>query len=406
MENVCQRFLRYVKIDTMSDPKSEALPSTQIQFDLAHILVEDLKKIGIEDAHVDENCYVMGSIKGNSPNAPKIGLIAHMDTSPEFSGKDVKPQIIENYDGGDITLNKDLGIVMKVSDFPYLKDLASHTLVTTDGTTLLGADDKAGIAEIIAVLEYFIENPDVKHGDIKVCFTPDEEIGNGTAGFDVKKFDADFAYTLDGSFEGEIEYENFNAASAKIKVNGVNIHPGSAKHKMKNSILIAMELNSLLPAFDVPQYTEGYEGFYHLDEFAGSVENTTMEYIIRDHDMDKFKAKKAFMQKSCDFINEKYGEGTVELELSDSYFNMKEHILPVMHIVDSAIAAMETVGVTPIVKAIRGGTDGAMLSYKGLPTPNLFTGGFNYHGKFEAISVNVMEKAVQTVIEIIKAYAK
>lgn len=406
MENVCQRFLRYAKIDTMSDPKSEALPSTQIQFDLAHILVEDLKKIGIEDAHVDENCYVMGSIKGNSPNAPKIGLIAHMDTSPEFSGKDVKPQIIENYDGGDITLNKDLGIVMKVSDFPYLKDLASHTLVTTDGTTLLGADDKAGIAEIIAVLEYFIENPDVKHGDIKVCFTPDEEIGNGTAGFDVKKFDADFAYTLDGSFEGEIEYENFNAASAKIKVNGVNIHPGSAKHKMKNSILIAMELNSLLPAFDVPQYTEGYEGFYHLDEFAGSVENTTMEYIIRDHDMDKFKAKKAFMQKSCDFINAKYGEGTVELELSDSYFNMKEHILPVMHIVDSAIAAMETVGVTPIVKAIRGGTDGAMLSYKGLPTPNLFTGGFNYHGKFEAISVNVMEKAVQTVIEIIKAYAK
>ncbi len=406
MENVCQRFLRYAKIDTMSDPKSEALPSTQIQFDLAHILVEDLKKIGIEDAHVDENCYVMGSLKGNAPNAPKIGLIAHMDTSPEFSGKDVKPQIIENYDGGDITLNKDLGIVMKVSDFPYLKDLASHTLVTTDGTTLLGADDKAGIAEIIAVLEYFIENPDVKHGDIKVCFTPDEEIGNGTAGFDVKKFDADFAYTLDGSFEGEIEYENFNAASAKIKVNGVNIHPGSAKHKMKNSILIAMELNSLLPAFDIPQYTEGYEGFYHLDEIEGSIENTTMEYIIRDHDMDKFKAKKAFMQKSCDFINEKYGEGTVELELSDSYFNMKEHILPVMHIVDSAIAAMETVGVTPIVKAIRGGTDGAMLSYKGLPTPNLFTGGFNYHGKFEAISVNVMEKAVQTVIEIIKAYAK
>ena len=406
MENVCQRFLRYTKIDTMSDPKSESLPSTKIQFDLANILVDDLKKIGIEDAHVDENCYVMGSLKGNAPNAPKIGLVAHMDTSPEFSGKDVKPQIIENYDGKDITLNKDLGIVMKVSDFPYLKDLESHTLVTTDGTTLLGADDKAGIAEIIAVLEYFIENSEVKHGDIKICFTPDEEIGNGTAGFDVKKFDADFAYTLDGSFEGEIEYENFNAASAKIKVNGVNIHPGSAKHKMKNSILIAMELNALLPTFDIPQYTEGYEGFYHLDEIEGSVENTTMEYIIRDHDMDKFKAKKAFMQKSCDFINEKYGEGTVELELSDSYFNMKEHILPVMHIVDSAIAAMETVGVTPVVKAIRGGTDGAMLSYKGLPTPNLFTGGFNYHGKFEAISVDVMEKAVQTVIEIIKSYVK
>lgn len=406
MENVCQRFLRYAQIDTMSDPKSETLPSTQIQFDLAKILVEDLKKIGIEDAHVDENCYVMGSLKGNAENAPKIGLIAHMDTSPEFSGKDVKPQIIENYDGNDIVLNKELNIVMKVSDFPYLKDFEGHTLVTTDGTTLLGADDKAGIAEIIAVIEYFIENPDVKHGDIKICFTPDEEIGNGTAGFDVKKFDADFAYTLDGSFEGELEYENFNAASAKIKVNGVNIHPGSAKNKMKNSILVAMELNSLLPSAAIPQHTEGYEGFYHLDEIEGSVECTKMEYIIRDHDMDKFLAKKAFMEKTCDFINAKYGEGTVELTLTDSYFNMKEHILPVMHIIDSAIAAMEKTGVTPNVKAIRGGTDGAMLSYKGLPTPNIFTGGFNYHGKFEALSVNVMEKAVQTVIELIKSYAK
>lgn len=406
MENVCQRFLRYAKIDTMSDPKSETLPSTQIQFDLAKILVEDLKKIGIEDAHVDENCYVMGSLKGNAENAPKIGLIAHMDTSPEFSGKDVKPQVIENYDGNDIVLNKELNIVMKVSDFPYLKDFTGHTLVTTDGTTLLGADDKAGIAEIIAVIEYFIENPDVKHGDIKICFTPDEEIGNGTAGFDVKKFDADFAYTLDGSFEGELEYENFNAASAKIKVNGVNIHPGSAKDKMKNSILVAMELNSLLPSAAVPQHTEGYEGFYHLDEIEGSVECTKMEYIIRDHDMDKFLAKKAFMEKTCAFINAKYGEGTVELTLTDSYFNMKEHILPVMHIIDSAIAAMEKTGVTPNVKAIRGGTDGAMLSYKGLPTPNIFTGGFNYHGKFEALSVDVMEKAVQTVIELIKSYAK
>lgn len=406
MENVCQRFLRYAKIDTMSDPKSETLPSTQIQFDLAKILVEDLKKIGIENAHVDENCYVMGSLKGNAENAPKIGLIAHMDTSPEFSGKDVKPQVIENYDGNDIVLNKELNIVMKVSDFPYLKDFTGHTLVTTDGTTLLGADDKAGIAEIIAVLEYFIENPNVKHGDIKICFTPDEEIGNGTAGFDVKKFDADFAYTLDGSFEGELEYENFNAASAKIKVNGVNIHPGSAKDKMKNSILVAMELNSLLPSAAVPQHTEGYEGFYHLDEIEGSVECTKMEYIIRDHDMDKFLAKKAFMEKTCDFINAKYGEGTVELTLTDSYFNMKEHILPVMHIIDSAIAAMEKTGVTPNVKAIRGGTDGAMLSYKGLPTPNIFTGGFNYHGKFEALSVDVMEKAVQTVIELIKSYAK
>lgn len=406
MEHIYERFLRYAKVNTISDPKSDTIPSSKIQFDLAKILVQDLKNIGIEDANLDEYCYVTGSLKGNNPDAPKIGLIAHMDTAPDFSGENVNPQIIESYDGNDIVLNKELNIVMKVSDFPYLKNMVSHKLITTDGTTLLGADDKAGIAEIFGVLEYFINNPEVAHGDIKVCFTPDEEVGNGTAKFDVEKFDADFAYTLDGSFEGEIEYENFNAASADIKINGVNIHPGSAKHKMKNSILIAMELNALLPTFDVPQYTEGYEGFYHLDEFNGSVEKTTLGYIIRDHDMEKFLAKKAFLKKACDFINEKYGENTVELEMSDSYFNMKKHILPVMHIVDSAIAAMEKVGVKPLVKAIRGGTDGAMLSYKGLPTPNLFTGGFNYHGKFEAISVNVMEKAVETVVEIIKSYAK
>ncbi len=406
MEKVYQRFLRYAKINTISDSKSETFPSTKMQFDLAKVLVEELKSIGIEDAQLDENCYVMGSLKGNVQNAPSIGLIAHMDTSPEFSGENVKPKIIEVYDGEDIVLNPELGIVMKVSDFPYLKDFKGQKLITTDGTTLLGADDKAGIAEIISVLEYFIQNPDEKHGDIKVCFTPDEEVGRGTEKFDIEKFGADFAYTLDGSFEGEIEYENFNAASASIKINGVNIHPGSAKHKMKNSILIAMELNSLLPAFDVPQYTEGYEGFFHLDEFEGTVEMTKMEYIIRDHDMDKFMAKKEFMKTSCDFINKKYGELTVELELKDSYFNMREHILPVMHIVDSAVKAMEKVGVKPDVKAIRGGTDGAALSYKGLPTPNLFTGGFNYHGKFEAVSVPAMEKALETVIEIIKSYAR
>lgn len=406
METVSQRFLRYAKINTKSDSKSETLPSTKEQFDLARVLADDLKAIGINDANVDENCYVMGSLAGNSPGAPAIGLIAHMDTSPEFSGENVKPQIITNYNGEDIVLNAEKDIVMKVSDFPYLSDFKGHTLITTDGTTLLGADDKAGIAEIMAVLEYFVQNPDIKHGDIKVGFTPDEEVGRGTEKFDVAKFGADFAYTLDGSFEGEIEYENFNAASANIKINGVNIHPGSAKHKMKNSLLIAMELNALLPVFDVPQHTEKYEGFFHLDELEGNVELTTMEYIIRDHDMEKFTARKKFMEKACDFINVKYGEGTAELELKDSYFNMKQHILPVMHIVDSAISAMEKVGVTPNVKAIRGGTDGAMLSYKGLPTPNLFTGGFNYHGKFEAISVQVMDKAVATVIEIIKSYAK
>ena len=406
MDNVTSRLLKYVKVNTVSDPKSETLPSTQIQFDLAKILVEDLKEIGVKDASLDENCYVMGSIPGNAENAPAIGLIAHMDTSPEFSGENVKPQIIEDYDGNDIVLNKDLNIVMKVSDFPYLADFKGHTLITTDGTTLLGADNKAGIAEIMEVAKYFIDNPDVKHGDIKICFTPDEEVGRGTEKFDLEKFGADFAYTLDGSFEGEIEYENFNAASAVVKIHGTNIHPGSAKHKMKNSLLIAMEFNALLPVFDVPQYTEGYEGFYHLDEAGGTVELTTLEYIIRDHDMEKFTARKEFMTKAAAFINEKYGEGTAEIEIKDSYFNMREHILPVMHIVDSAVAAMEKTGVKPIVKAIRGGTDGAALSYKGLPTPNIFTGGFNYHGRYEAVSVQSMNKAVATVIEILKSYAQ
>lgn len=406
MDNVTSRLLKYVKVNTISDPKSETLPSTQIQFDLAKILVEDLKEIGVKDASLDENCYVMGSIPGNAENAPAIGLIAHMDTSPEFSGENVKPQIIEDYDGNDIVLNKDLNIVMKVSDFPYLADFKGHTLITTDGTTLLGADNKAGIAEIMEVAKYFIDNPDVKHGDIKICFTPDEEVGRGTEKFDLEKFGADFAYTLDGSFEGEIEYENFNAASAVIKIHGTNIHPGSAKHKMKNSLLIAMEFNALLPVFDVPQYTEGYEGFYHLDEAGGTVELTTLEYIIRDHDMEKFTARKEFMTKAAAFINEKYGEGTAEIEIKDSYFNMREHILPVMHIVDSAVAAMEKTGVKPIVKAIRGGTDGAALSYKGLPTPNIFTGGFNYHGRYEAVSVQSMNKAIATVIEILKSYAQ
>ena len=406
MENVTSRLLKYVKVNTVSDPKSETLPSTQIQFDLAKILVEDLTEIGVKDASLDENCYVMGSIPGNAKNAPAIGLIAHMDTSPEFSGENVKPQIIEDYDGSDIVLNKDLNIVMKVSDFPYLADFKGHTLITTDGTTLLGADNKAGIAEILEVAKYFIDNPDVKHGDIKICFTPDEEVGRGTEKFDLEKFGADFAYTLDGSFEGEIEYENFNAASAVIKIHGTNIHPGSAKHKMKNSLLIAMEFNALLPVFDVPQYTEGYEGFYHLDEAGGTVELTTLEYIIRDHDMEKFTARKEFMTKAAAFINEKYGEGTAEIEIKDSYFNMREHILPVMHIVDSAVAAMEKTGVKPIVKAIRGGTDGAALSYKGLPTPNIFTGGFNYHGRYEAVSVQSMNKAIATVIEILKSYAQ
>ena len=373
MDNVTSRLLKYVKINTISDPKSETLPSTQIQFDLAKILVEDLKEIGVKDASLDENCYVMGSIPGNAKNAPAIGLIAHMDTSPEFSGENVNPQIIEDYDGNDIVLNKDLNIVMKVSDFPYLADFKGHTLITTDGTTLLGADNKAGIAEILEVAKYFIDNPDVKHGDIKICFTPDEEVGRGTEKFDLEKFGADFAYTLDGSFEGEIEYENFNAASAVVKIHGTNIHPGSAKHKMKNSLLIAMEFNALLPVFDVPQYTEGYEGFYHLDEAGGTVELTTLEYIIRDHDMEKFTARKEFMTKAAAFINEKYGEGTAEIEIKDSYFNMREMIEPHPELVALAQQAMREAGVKPESDVLRLGQNLAGIQVRIVLSCNLKT---------------------------------
>lgn len=406
MEKANEKFLRYLSINTKSEEDSQTTPSTDIQFDLAKVLVEELQNLGIADAHVDENCYVMGTLEGNTKHAPAIGLISHLDTSPDISGENVKPNIIKNYDGKDIVLNEELDIVMKVSDFTYLEDYKGKTLITTDGTTLLGADDKAGIAEIMSTIEYFINNPEVKHGDIKIAFTPDEEIGMGADNFDIEKFGADFAYTIDGSFIGEIEYENFNAASATVVIKGSNIHPGSAKNKMKNSILIGMELQSLLPVFDNPQFTEGYEGFYLLDEFDGNIENTTMKYIIRDHDMDKFTRKKEFMKKACDFINEKYGEDTVEVQIKDSYYNMKEKILPVIHIVDSVVEAMKKVGVKPNIKAIRGGTDGARLSFMGLPTPNIFTGGFNFHGKFEAIAMEDMDKAVETIIEVIKSYAE
>lgn len=405
MEKVQDKFLRYISIDTRSNEKSDTTPSTSIQFDLANLLVKELKELGLEDAHVDENCYVMATLKGNQENTKTIGLISHLDTSPDAKGNNIKPNIVENYNGYDIVLNKDENIVMKVSDFPYLKDYKGKTLITTDGTTLLGADDKAGIAEIMSAVEHFVNNKDIKHGDIKIAFTPDEEVGSGADKFDVEKFGADFAYTIDGSFLGEIEYENFNAASAQIDVYGTNIHPGTAKHKMKNSILIGMEFQSLLPEFQKPEYTEGYEGFYLLDEFIGGIEKTTMRYIIRDHNMDKFNQKKEFMKKACDFINEKYGKDTIEIQINDSYYNMKEKIEPVIDIVYSVVEAMKKVGVKPKIKAIRGGTDGARLSYMGLPTPNIFTGGFNFHGKFEAIAVEDMEKAVETIIETIKSYA-
>jgi tripeptide aminopeptidase len=405
MEKVQDKFLRYISIDTQSNEKSDTTPSTSIQFDLAYLLVKELRELGLSDAHVDENCYVMATLKGNQENTKTIGLISHLDTSPDFKGNNIKSNIVENYDGCDIVLNKEKNIVMKVSDFPYLKDYKGKTLITTDGTTLLGADDKAGIAEIMSTVEYFVNNKDIKHGDIKIAFTPDEEIGSGADKFDVEKFGADFAYTIDGSFLGEIEYENFNAASAQVDVYGTNIHPGTAKHRMKNSILIGMEFQSLLPEFQNPEYTEGYEGFYLLDEFIGGIEKTTMRYIIRDHNMDKFNQKKEFMKKACDFINEKYGKDTIKIEINDSYYNMKEKIEPVIDIVYSVVEAMKKVGVEPKIKAIRGGTDGARLSYMGLPTPNIFTGGFNFHGKFEAIAVEDMEKSVETIVETIKSYA-
>lgn len=406
MERAYEKFLRYVKIDTESDPSSDTVPSSSKQFDLANVLVKELLEIGVSDAHVDDNCYVMGSIKGNVADAPTIGLVAHMDTSPDFSGKDVNAQIVKDYDGKDIILNKEDNIVMKLSDFPDLELFKGKTLITTDGRTLLGADNKAGIAEIMVIAETLINNPDIKRGDVKIGFTPDEEIGSGADHFDVKKFDADFAYTLDGSLLGEIEYENFNAASAIIRVNGVNIHPGSAKNKMKNSLLIAMELNAMLPVAQIPSHTEEFEGFFHLNDMDGKVEKTDMLYIIRDHDMTKFTEKKELISSACEYINSKYGENTIELELEDSYYNMKEKIVPLMHIVDNAIEAMKTVGIEPKVKAIRGGTDGARLSFMGLPTPNLFTGGFNYHGKFEAICIEDMDKAVDMTIEILKRYGR
>lgn len=407
MNNVVEKFLNYVAMDTQSDEKSSTCPSTAKQLNLAKVLVEELKAMGIKNAHMDDNGYVMADIPSNvDKKVPSIGFIAHMDTSPDFSGKDVKPLITENYDGGDIILNKEQNIVLSVKDFPELQQYKGQTIISTDGTTLLGADNKAGVAEIMAFAEYVVSTPDYKHGDIKIGFTPDEEIGRGADLFDVKKFGADFAYTMDGSEIGELEYENFNAASAKLTINGVNIHPGSAKHKMKNAVLIGMELNSLLPTFEIPSYTEKYEGFYHLNDFNGDVSMVEMFYIIRDHSKEKFEEKKAFMTKAVQFINDKYGSDTVELKMTDSYYNMREKILPVMHIIETATQAMEMAGVEPNVKAIRGGTDGAKLSYMGLPTPNVFTGGHNFHGKYEYCVVESMVKAVEVIKNIVTLYAQ
>ncbi|MGG3561506.1 peptidase T [Neobacillus rhizosphaerae] len=399
-----ERFTSYVKINTQSDESSETCPSTEGQWTLAQMLVNELKSIGMQDVTIDENAYVMATLPANTEKAtvPTIGFLAHVDTATDFTGKNVNPQIVENYGGGEIILNQALNVVMSPKDFPSLPTYKGHTLITTDGTTLLGADNKAGITEIMTAMAYLINHPEIKHGAVRVAFTPDEEIGRGPHKFDVAAFNAKHAYTVDGGPLGELEYESFNAAGAKIIIKGNNIHPGSAKNKMVNSMKIAMELHSKLPAGEAPEHTEGYEGFYHLISFTGDVELTKLNYIIRDHDRETFQARKATLEGIVNELKEKYGEGTITLELNDQYYNMKEKIEPVMEIVDIAHEAMVSLGIEPITKPIRGGTDGSQLSYMGLPTPNIFTGGENFHGKFEFISVDNMIKATQTVVEIIK----
>lgn len=406
MSNVVDRFLRYVKIDTQADDKSATIPSSSKQLDLARMLTDELKALGLQDISLDDKGYVMATLPSNlDKEVPVIGFVAHMDTSPASPGKDVKPQIVKNYDGGDILLNKDLGLVLSPRDFPALKKYVGQDLITTDGTTLLGADNKGGIAEIMATVDWMVKHPEFKHGTIKVGFTPDEEIGRSIDHFDVQKFGADFGYTLDGNELGELEYENFNAASAHITIHGKQVHPGTAKNIMKNAILIAMELTSMLPVAERPEYTSLREGFFHLDEFTGTVETASMIYIIRDHDRGKFEQKKKILKKAGEYLDEKYGPGTADVRIIDSYYNMKDKIVPVMHIVDSIQKAMRSLGIEPKIGAVRGGTDGARLSYLGMPCPNFFTGGLNYHSRFECIPIPSMEKAVEVVLKIIEIYA-
>ncbi|TDL72302.1 peptidase T [Rhodococcus qingshengii] len=400
---IIERFTSYVKVDTQSNESNENCPSTPGQLTLANMLVEELKSIGMEEVSIDENGYVMATLKSNTDkDVPTIGFLAHVDTATDFTGTNVNPQVIENYDGKDIKLNPN--VIMTTKDFPALPSYKGHTLITTDGTTLLGADNKAGIAEIMTAMAHLIQHPEIKHGKVRVAFTPDEEIGRGPHKFDVAAFNAKYAYTVDGGPLGELEYESFNAAAAKITIKGTNIHPGSAKDKMVNSMKIAMELHSQLPALEAPEHTEGYEGFYHLISFNGDVEQTKMYYIIRDHDKEIFEARKSRMQNIVDLLNERYGKDTILLELKDQYYNMGEKIKPVMEIVDIAQEAMENLDIKPLIKPIRGGTDGSQLSYMGLPTPNIFTGGENFHGKYEFISVDNMIKAANTVIEITKLF--
>ncbi|MDD6623201.1 MAG: peptidase T [Bacteroides sp.] len=406
MEKILDRFLRYVAIDTQSDENSESQPSAAKELDLLKLLCKELNDMGVE-ATLDEYGYVMGSIPSNiDKKVPAIGFIAHVDTSPDASGKDVKPQIIKDYDGGDIELKGVPGLFLKPSEFPELLAHKGETIITTDGTTLLGADDKAGVAEIMDAVQYIVEHPEFKHGDIKIGFTPDEEIGRGVVKFDVKRFGADYAYTMDGGEIGELEFENFNAASAKIHIQGRNVHPGYAKDKMKNAILIGMEFNDLLPIGQRPELTEGYDGFFHIISFKGSVEEADFGYIIRDHDRKKFEEKKELIAQCAHFINVKYGEGTATLEVKDQYYNMREQVEPYYFIVEKAVKAMEMAGIKPKIQPIRGGTDGANLSFKGLPCPNIFAGGMNFHGKMEFAPLENIEKASEVVLNIIKLFAE
>lgn len=404
-QELIERLTRYAKVDTQSNEESETCPSTPGQLVLANMLVEELNSIGMEEVTIDENGYVMATLPANTDkDVPTIGFLAHVDTATDFTGANVNPQIVENYDGNDIVLNKELKVILSPKDYPNLNNYVGHTLMTTDGTTLLGADNKAGIAEIMTALVYLMEHPEIKHGKVRVAFTPDEEIGRGPHKFDVEAFNAKYAYTMDGGPLGELQYESFSAAAAKITFKGNNIHPGTAKGKMVNSGKMAMEFNSKLPAEEAPEYTEGYEGFYHLLSINGDVEKTTLYYIIRDFDRDNFNHRKATIEKITADLQAKYGEENIILDMHDQYYNMKEKIEPVKEIVDIAHEAMTNLDIKPIIEPIRGGTDGSQLSYMGLPTPNIFTGGENYHGKFEYISVDNMERATKVMVEIIRLF--
>ncbi|MCO7185728.1 peptidase T [Tenacibaculum sp. XPcli2-G] len=405
-QHIIDRFVKYVTIDTESDPNNPAFPSTEKQWNLAKVLEKELKEIGMADVELDENCYLMATLPSNLDyEVPTIGFVAHIDTSPDFTGANVKPQIHENYDGKDILLNKEENIVLSPDYFEDLLQYKGQTIITTDGTTLLGADDKAGVTEIVSAMEYLIQHPEIKHGKIRICFTPDEEVGKGAHMFDVEKFGAEWAYTMDGSQIGELEYENFNAASATVTIQGKIVHPGYAKGKMINSMLIASEFINALPEDEVPEKTTGYEGFFHLHHMEGKVEQTTLSYIIRDHDMDQFSNRKKAMLDLAEVLNAKRGQKLVSVEIKDQYFNMKEKVTPVMHIVDIAEEVMKDMGITPLIKPIRGGTDGSQLSYKGLPCPNIFAGGHNFHGRYEYVPAESIVKASEVIVGIAQKVA-